>query len=66
MSNTQSKFTKQVLFSEGEYERLRQRQFREYSPELQIMVRLHEEIVSNLKRHDLTPQEKVDLISSLQ
>ena len=45
MSNSQSKVVKQVLLEEGEYERLRQQQFRQYSPELQVMVKLQDQIV---------------------
>ena len=48
MSNSQSKFVKQVLLKKGEYERLRQQQFRHYSPELQVMVKLQDQIVSAL------------------
>ena len=48
MSNSQSKFVKQVLLEEGEYERLRQQQFRQYSPELRVMVKLQDQIVSAL------------------
>ena len=48
MSNTQSKFSEQVLIEEGEYDRLRQQQFRQYSPELRTTVKLQEQIVSTL------------------
>ena len=66
MSNSQSKFVKQILVEEGEYERLRQRQFKEYSPEIQTMVKLEQQIVEILARKDLDPQQKLDLISGLQ
>ena len=45
MSNSQSKLVKQVLLEEGEYERLFQQQFRQYSPELRVMVKLQDQIV---------------------
>ena len=48
MSSSQSKFVKQVLLEEGEYERLRQQQFRQYSPELWVMAKLQDQIVSAL------------------
>ena len=48
MSNLQSRFVKQVLLEEGEYGRLRQQQFRQYSPKLQVIVKLLDQIVSAL------------------
>ena len=64
MSNSLSKFVKQVLLEEGEYERLRQQQFRQYSPELRVIVKLQEQIVSALMDKNLDAQQKLDLISS--
>ena len=66
MSNAQSKFVKQVLVEEGEYDRLRQRQYRDYSPEIRTMIKLQEQIVQTLMRNDLDPQQKLDLISGPQ
>ena len=66
MSKSQSKFVKQVLLEEGEYERLRQQQFRQYSPELRVMVKLQYQIVSALMDKNLDAQQKLDLISSMQ
>ena len=66
MSNAQSKFVKQILVEEGEYDRLRQRQFKDYSPEIRTMLKLEQQIVEILARKDLDPQQKLDLISGLQ
>ena len=66
MSTSQSKFVKQVLLEEGEYERLRQQQFWQYSPELLVMVKLQDQIVSALMDKNLDSQQKLDLISSMQ
>ena len=66
MSNSQSKFVKQVLLEEGEYEMLRHQQFRQYSPELRVMVKLQDQIVSSLLDKNLDAQQKLDLISSMQ
>lgn len=63
MSNSQSKFVKQVLVEEGEYDRLRQRQFRDYSPEIRTMVKLQENIFQTMMRDDLDPQQKLELTS---
>ena len=66
MSNAQSKFVKQVLVEEGEYDRLRQQSFRDYSPQIRAMVKLQENIVATMLRKDLDPQQKLDLISGPQ
>ena len=66
MSNSQSKFVKQVLLEEGEYERFRQQQFRQYSLELRVMVKLQDQIVSALMEKNLDAQQKLDLLSSMQ
>ena len=66
MSNFQSKFVKQVLLEEGEYKRLLQQQFRQYSPELRVMVKLQDQIVSALINKTLYAQQKLDLIPSMQ
>ena len=54
------------MVEEGEYDRLRQRQYRDYSPEIRTMVKLQEQIVQTLMRTDLDPQQKLDLISGPQ
>ena len=66
MSNSQSKFVKQVLLDKREYERLRQQQFRQYSPELRVMVKLQDQIVNALMDKNLYAQQQLDLISSMQ
>ena len=66
MSNSQSKFVKQVLLEEGELERLCQQQFRQYSPELRVMVKLHDQKVSALSDKNLDAQQRLDFISSMQ
>ena len=66
MSNSQSKFVKQVLLKQEEYERLRQQQFGQYSPELRVMVKLQDKLVSSLINKNLDAQQKVDLISSMK
>ena len=66
MSNSQSKFVKQILVEEGEYDRLRQRQFKDDSPEIRTIMKLEQQIVENMARKDLDTQQKLDLISGLQ
>ena len=45
MSNLQSKLVKQILVEECEYDRLRQRQFTDYSPEIRTIAKLEQQIV---------------------
>ena len=66
MSNGQSKFVKQIMVEEGEYDRLRQRQFKDYSTEIRTMVKLAQQVFEILARNYLDPQHKLDLISVLQ
>jgi len=63
MSNSQSKFIKQVLVEEAEYDRLRQNHYRNYSPQIRTMDKLQEFIYSTMMRTDLDPQQKIDLCS---
>ena len=63
MSNAQSKFVKQVLVEEGEYDRLRQNHYRNYSPQIRAMDKLQEFIFETMMRKDLDPQQKIDLCS---
>ena len=63
MSNSQSKFIKQVLVEEGEYDRLRQNHYRNYSPQIRTMDKLQEFIYETMMRTDLDPQQKIDLCS---
>ena len=57
------KFLKQVLVEQGELDRLRERQIRDYSPEIRSMVKIQDEIQQILLRTDLSPQQKLDLLS---
>ena len=66
MGISQRNFVKQVLLEEGEYEKLCQQQFWHYSPELRVMVKLQDQIVSALIDQTLDAQQKIDLISSMQ
>lgn len=61
-----STFVKQVLVEQGELDRLRQRQFRDFSPEIQSMIALQEQIVKTLLRTDIDPQTKLQLVSGPQ
>ena len=63
MSNSQSKFIKQVLVEEAEYDRLRQNHYRNYSPQIRTMDKLQEFIYETMMRTDLDPQQKIDLCS---
>ena len=54
------------MLEEGKYERLCQQQFRQYSPELRVMIKLQDQIVSVLVDKNLDAQQKLDLISSMQ
>lgn len=58
-----SKFVKQVLVEQGELDHLRQRQIRDYSPEIRSMTLLQEEMLRTMMRPDLDAQQKLDLIS---
>lgn len=59
-------YLKQVLVEQGELERLRQRQFKDYSPEIRSMVKLQEQMMQTLMRKDLDPQQKLHLLSGPQ
>ena len=63
MSNSQSKFIKQVLVEEAEYDRLRQNHYRNYSPQMRTMDKLEEFIIATMLRKDLDHQQKLDLVS---
>ena len=66
MSNSQSKFVKQVLVEEAEYERLRQNHYRNYSPQMRTMDTLKDFMLKTMMRKDLDDQQKIDLISGPQ
>ena len=59
-------FIKKVLIDEGELDRLQQRQLRDYSPELQSMARLQTQMAEVLARKDLSPQDKLSMLSGQQ
>ena len=66
MSNAQRKFVKQILVEEGDYDRVQQRQFKDYSPKIRTIMNLEQQIVEILVRNDHDPQQKLNLISGLQ
>ena len=45
---------------------MQQRQLRDYSPELQSMARLQTQMAEVLARKDLSPQEKLSMLSGQQ
>ena len=59
-----SRFIKRVLIDQAELDRLRARQLCEYSPEIQTMERLQDQIINILGREDLTADEKLSMICS--
>ena len=59
-----SRFIKRVLIDQAELDRLRARQLRKYSPEIQTMARLQDQIINILGQVDLTADEKLSMISS--
>ena len=59
-------FSKKVLIEQAELDRLQQRQIRDYSPELQTMVRLQNQMRDIMARKKLTAEERINLISELQ
>ena len=58
MSNSQSKFAKQILLKEKKYEKLRLQLFRQYSLKLRVMVKLQDQLVSSLIFNNLDAQQK--------
>ena len=62
-----SSFSKQNVFIEqAELDRLQQRQLREYSPELQAMVRLLNNMMDITANKKLNAAERLNSISGLQ
>ena len=61
-----SSFSKKILIEQAELDRLQQRQLRDYSPELQAMARLQNEIRDIMARKKLSAEERLNLISDLQ
>ena len=61
-----SSFSKKVLIEQAELDRLQQRQLREYSPELQAMVRLLNNMMDITANKKLNAEERLNSISGLQ
>ena len=61
-----SSFSKTVLIEQAELDRLQQRQLREYSPELQAMVRLLNNMMDITANRKLNAEERLNSISGLQ
>ena len=61
-----STFSKNVLIEQAELDRLQQRQLREYSPELQAMVRLLTNMMDIPANKNLNAEERLNSISGLQ
>ena len=61
-----SSFSKTVLIEQAELDRLQQRQLREYSPELQAMVRLLSNMINITANKKLNAEERLNSISGLQ
>ena len=59
-------FTKKILIEQGELDRLQQRQLRDYSPELQAMGRLLNDIRDIMESKKLSAEERMNMISGLQ
>ena len=58
--------SKKVLIEQAELDRLQQRQLREYSPELQAMVRLLNNMMDITANMKLNAEERLNSISGLQ
>ena len=65
MANSKSYF-KKVLVDEAELDRLQQRQLREYSFELASLARLKSNMNSILRCSNLSPQEKLTRLATVQ
>ena len=61
-----SRFSKKVLIEQAELDRLQQRQLREYSAELQAMVRLLNNMMDITANKKLNAEERLNSISCLQ
>ena len=61
-----SSFSKKVLIEQAKLDRLQQRQLREHSAELQVMVRLLNNIRDMTANKKLTAEEQLNSISGLQ
>ena len=61
-----SSFSKMVLIEQFELDRLQQRQLRDYSPELQSMALLQNQIRDIMSRKNLSAEKQLNLISGEQ
>ena len=61
-----SSFSKKILIDQAELDRLQQRQIREYSPELQSMTEIGNNISNVLADKSLSAEEKLSLLSTYQ
>ena len=61
-----SSFSKKVLIEQAEIDRLQQRQLREYSPKLQAMVRLLNNMMDITANKKLNAKERLNSISGFQ
>ena len=61
-----SSFFKNILIEQAELDPLQQRQLREYSPELQAMVRLLTNMMDITANKKLNAEERLNSISGLQ
>ena len=57
---------KEVLVEQAELDRLQQRQLQDYSPELHSLARLQTQMTKVLWRKNITADQKLDLLLSLQ
>ena len=61
-----SSFSRKVLIEQAELDRLQQRQLREYSPKLQAIVRLLNNMTDITANKNLNAEERLNLIYGLQ
>ena len=61
-----SSFSKEVLIEQAELDRLQERQLLEYSPELQAMMRLQNNMKDITANKKLNAEERLNSISGLQ
>ena len=66
MAATSALFKRLKLIDEQELNRLVEKQLREYDPTIRSLATLHREMQEIEGRSDLTPEEKVALLSATQ
>ena len=57
------RYLKQVLIEQAELDRLRERQIRDYSPEIRSMAKIQDDMQNILLRKDLSADEKLRMLS---